>query len=207
MHGRYLKTFSHIDSLVPNKHNHGGQSALRFERLRDDAINEYFKKVAEHCKEAFLDKELKGIIVGGPAMTKENFLKEGYLHHELRKRVVGIVDVGYTNESGLREAADASMSIIADSEYAQEKGVLMEFMGHVQRDDALAVYGDGTKACLERGQVDTLIISDLLPVDELDEISRLAERFGTRLLVSTSENEYGKMFASAFKLGGILRYR
>jgi len=45
-----------IDSLtsgVAGKHRQGGQSARRFERLRDNELNEYYHRVADHAKRCF----------------------------------------------------------------------------------------------------------------------------------------------------------
>ena len=38
--GSNVRVYKEIRSQVTNKHHHGGMSSLRFERLRDDAINE-----------------------------------------------------------------------------------------------------------------------------------------------------------------------
>jgi len=75
-----------VDSRVPRKHGRGGQSQRRFERLIEIAAHEYFKKIGEMASEVFLNQEdLRGVIVGGPGPTKEYFLNEGYLHHEIQK--------------------------------------------------------------------------------------------------------------------------
>jgi len=56
-----LKTHSE----VPGKTRAGGQSAARFERIREGAKKDHFKKVAEYMKEQFLkNKNLKAKISG-----------------------------------------------------------------------------------------------------------------------------------------------
>ena len=94
--GSRIQVLKHFDSLVPSKHHQGGQSSVRFERLIEIAAHEFFKKVADNATEVFLDRpELLGILVGGPGATKDFFVKEEYLHHELRKKVVTpLVDTG-----------------------------------------------------------------------------------------------------------------
>ncbi|MDP7208113.1 MAG: Vms1/Ankzf1 family peptidyl-tRNA hydrolase, partial [Candidatus Bathyarchaeota archaeon] len=75
----------HISSGVAGKTRAGGQSARRYERLRDMHLNEFFTRVGKHITEIFLNAQnLKGIIVGGPGPTKEDFLKGNYLHYELK---------------------------------------------------------------------------------------------------------------------------
>lgn len=206
MQGKSIKMIANVQSLVPNKHNHGGQSAVRFERLRDDAINEYFKKISDICTEAFLGKELRGLIVGGPGMTKENFLKENYLHHELRKQILGTVNTGYTSEYGLKEALAASQSIMAETEYAQEKLVMDRFWEEL-RSERLSVYGyDPTLSALSGGKMDTLILSEDLDATSMEHLINIAERYGTRIVNVSKDTENGEMFTKTFKVGGILRY-
>jgi len=47
-----------------------------------------------------LGQGLRGLIIGGPAMTKNDFMAGSYLHHELKKMVTGVFDVDHTNEMG-----------------------------------------------------------------------------------------------------------
>ena len=76
------KTIVHLQkthSEVPGKHKTGGQSAQRFERLREGATIEHFKKITEMMKEQFLHLEnLRGIIIGGPSGTVERFIEKNY---------------------------------------------------------------------------------------------------------------------------------
>src|SRR2546427_1740861 len=110
LEGKRISPLKNVQSLVPRKHRMGGQSARRFERLHEQAVHEFFKKIGELATEAFLNRrELKGILVGGPGVTKDTFVKEGDLHHELEKKVLGTFDTGDTDESGVRElVADAT---------------------------------------------------------------------------------------------------
>jgi peptide chain release factor subunit 1 len=39
---------------LPKKHGRGGQSALRFARLRDEKRHNYVRKVAEHAVQHFI---------------------------------------------------------------------------------------------------------------------------------------------------------
>ena len=84
-----------------------GQSARRFERLRDNELNEYYRRVAEHAHTVFIDQfNVKGLIVAGPGPTKENFLKEEYLDYRLQKNVIITMDTSYSGSEGVREIRD-----------------------------------------------------------------------------------------------------
>jgi peptide chain release factor subunit 1 len=205
--GSNIQVHAEIKSRVPNKHHHGGMSSLRFERLRDDAINEYFKKISERCTEAFLGQGLKGLIIGGPAMTKNDFVAGGYLHHELRKMVTGVFDVDHTDEIGLKEAVAAAEGQLTTCHYVQEKKVLDRFWSEAGG-DGLEVSGmDETLSRLKLGQVQTLILSDSLDIETIEGLKNIADQYDTEVLLIGEEEDFGKMFTSKIKIGGILRYK
>ena len=164
--GTRIKVLKHFDSLVPSKHHQGGQSSVRFERLIEIAAHEFFKKVADNATEVFLTRpELLGILVGGPGATKGFFVKEEYLHHELRKKVVSpLVDTGYTDESGLKELVDAAQGAIVDMQITSEKEMVQRLFREIRKTDGgLSAYGeDMVRHVAELGAVDTFLISSEL---------------------------------------------
>ncbi|MBQ7978844.1 MAG: peptide chain release factor aRF-1 [Candidatus Methanomethylophilaceae archaeon] len=162
--GSRIQVLKHFDSLVPSKHHQGGQSSVRFERLIEIAAHEFFTKVADKCTEYFLDRpELLGILVGGPGYTKEFFVKEEYLHHELRKKVVTpLVDTGYTDESGLRELVQNSQNILTGLQLSREKVFMQRLFTEIRKaDGGLSAYGEQeVRNCLDAGAVDMVLLSD-----------------------------------------------
>ena len=156
----------HFDSLVPSKHHQGGQSSVRFERLIEIAAHEFFKKVADNATEVFLDRpELLGLLIGGPGATKDFFVKEEYLHHELRKKVcMPLVDTGYTDESGLRELVENAKNIITDMQLTKEKEYMQRLFTEIRKTDGgLSCYGEEeVRQATDMGAVDTLLISESL---------------------------------------------
>ena len=205
--GSKIQVHGDIKSRVPNKHHHGGMSSLRFERLRDDAINEYFKKISERCSEAFLGHGLKGVIIGGPAKTKNDFMAGTYLHHELRKMVTGVFDVDHTNETGLKEAVTAAEGQLTTCHYVQEKRILDRFWSEAGN-DGLKVSGmEETMNRLKAGQVQTLILSDSLELETIEGLKNIADQYDTEVLLIGEEEDFGKVFISTVKIGGILRYK
>jgi peptide chain release factor subunit 1 len=164
--GSRIQVLKHFDSLVPSKHHQGCQSSVRFERLIEIAAHEFFVKVADNCTEVFLNRpELLGILVGGPGATKEFFVKEEFLHHELRKKVVSpLVDTGYTDESGLRELVENAKDIIIDMQLTKEKMYMQRLFSEIRKaDGGLSCYGENeVRAATDMGAVDILLLSEAL---------------------------------------------
>ena len=104
---------------------------------------------------------LKGIILGGPGPTKEDWLKGSYLHHELRDKVLTTVDTGYTGHEGVKEVVNRSRSFLEQVRYMQERKVVQEFLKHLGEDDGLATYGEEEVIqALKSVNVYTVLVSD-----------------------------------------------
>ena len=165
LNGKRIVPIKNLQSLVPSKHGRGGQSARRFERLIEVAAHEYYKKVADIVNEAFLaEKDLKGIIVGGPGPTKDFFVKSEYLHHELQQKILESFDTGYTDEYGLKELVEKARETLRSLDLMREKDIIQKLFEEIRKPQGgLAIYGeDQVKNALIMGAVDTLILSESL---------------------------------------------
>jgi peptide chain release factor subunit 1 len=160
--GKRVDILKHLTSGVPGKHKAGGQSQRRFDRLIDLAAHEFKKRIGEHMNEAFLSiEDLKGIVIGGPGHTKEEFLKGDYLQYELKNKVITTVDTSYTGDFGIREVIDKSMDILEEIDVMQEKQLVQKFLKELINDHGLASYGEeDVRKNLQMGAVDTLLISE-----------------------------------------------
>ena len=162
LRGRRLEVVKHITSGVPGKHHKGGQSARRFQRLREMKLLNYFARVGKHANEIFLKvPDLKGLIIAGPGPTKYDFAERDYLDYRLRQKIVAILDTAYTEEYGVREVVEKAPKIMEKVRYVEEKRLMQKFLYHVGHDTGLAVYGESAvRECLKLGAVDTLLISE-----------------------------------------------
>jgi len=151
-----------ISSGVAGKTRAGGQSSRRYERLREMYLNEYYQRVGQYMTDIFLNvPHLRGIIIGGPGPTKEDWSKGGYLHHELRDKVLTTVDTGYTGHEGVKEVVNRSRSFLEQVRYMQERKVVQEFLKHLGEDDGLATYGEQEVIqALKSMNVYTVLVSD-----------------------------------------------
>jgi len=162
--GKSLEIVDELTSGVPGKHRAGGQSARRFERIIEQLAHEFYKRVGEHANKILLGiDDLKGIVVGGPGPTKEEFVKGDYLHYMLKDKVIAVVDVGYSGEAGIYELVRRSSDILKEVEFFREKKIVQDFLKHIARDTGLATYGlREVEDALIKGAVDTLLISEEL---------------------------------------------
>ncbi|HLP80053.1 MAG TPA: peptide chain release factor aRF-1 [Acidobacteriota bacterium] len=206
--GSKIQVLVKTHSEVPGKTRAGGQSSLRFARQREGAAKEHYRKIAEYMKEQLLPlKNLKGIIIGGPGVTINDFMNESQLTGELQKKVLGTKDLGYTDEFGLQELLDKSQDLLSAEAVADEKKYMQRFLEMLAKDEKKVAYGrDEVRKMLELGAVDLLMISESLDDTVIDEYNALAEAMGTKIMLITVDTREGEQLRELGKFAAILRY-
>ena len=162
LQGRRLEIVMELTSGVPGKTRAGGQSARRYERLRDMRLQEYFTRVGHHANETFLPVEnLKGLIIGGPGPTKYDFAKGEYLNYTLKDKIIDVIDTSYVEEQGVKEIVNKAPEIMRKIRYVEEKKLVQQFLYEIGHDTGMVTYGEEeVRKALETGAVKTLLISD-----------------------------------------------
>ena len=160
--GKRADIIKDITSGVAGKTRAGGQSARRYERIRQMHLNEYFTRVGKYMTEIYLDApDLKGIIVGGPGPTKEDFLKGNYLHYEIKDKILTTVDTGYTGREGVKEVVARSREFIRNVRFYEERKIVQDFLYNVGQETGLATYGEREIIqALKANNVRTLLLSE-----------------------------------------------
>ena len=162
--GKQIDVIRHLHSTVPGKQGKGGQSAHRFEQLRRIAIHDFFKRIGDAASEKFLEIEtsdLRGILIGGHSPTKEEFNAGEFLHYELQKKVLGLFDTGYTDESGFPELINAAEDMLQGADLIKQKKEICEFFKELATDSGKVSYGENSvRANLEIKAVDVLLLSE-----------------------------------------------
>jgi peptide chain release factor subunit 1 len=207
--GKTIVPLSHSTSAVPGKHKSGGQSAARFERLRDGAAKEFYRRVADHAQEAFfpIRANLKGILLGGPGGSKEEFLEQGELTQELKDKIIAIRDLSYTGDFGLHELLEKSEDVLAAEEVVEEKKAMQRFFGELSKSSGLAAYGrDAVLAATQMGAVDTLLLSESLSDEDIDYFSTEADKMRSKVLLVSLVTREGAQLKEMGKYAAILRY-
>lgn len=160
--GKRYKIIGHFTSGYSGKFRAGGQSAQRFERLREEEEHTFYKRVSEKLNRAFLNfgDDLEGIIIGGPGMTKQFFLDTGEVDHRLKKKIIGQIDTSYTDESGIRELVQKAEDLLKDTDMMKERKIVNDFLSELAK-EGLATYGEKeVMKALDLGQVEKLLVSE-----------------------------------------------
>ncbi len=165
LRGKSIEVVKKIESMVPGKTAKGGQSAARFMRVREGLLLAFEKEVGEVAAEIFKgEKNLKGILIGGPGPLKYEFAEGDYLPFDLKKKIIKVVDTGYAGEEGIREVVARAEDVLKESAYLEEKSIVDKFFKMLKKDDELVVYGlRDTLNALEMGALDSLLLSEHAP--------------------------------------------
>lgn len=210
LEGKQIKVIRTLTSGVPGKIRAGGQSSQRFARITEGLAKEFFRRVSEAMKEIFFDMpKLKGILIGGPMPTKEDFMSEGELVTKLKEKVIALKDIGYVDEHGLELLVEESEQDIASQELIKEKNLLAKFFETLGKNPHKAVYGpERVRLALQRGAVERLLISKkVIKNPESREFEQLAINIGAETTVISTEHTDGEQFFNLTKgYGAILRF-
>jgi peptide chain release factor subunit 1 len=156
-----VETIKKMESTVPSKTVKGGMSQSRYDGIREDALNEFFKKVAALAAESLLkEKNLVGVIIGGPGPTKETFFKKKYLNYQLQNKVLGVKDIGYTGPEGLDELIQRSQDLLKEAAIAKERDLMAKFYGELKAEGNVAYGYTETDKAVDAGAVEILMISE-----------------------------------------------
>ena len=206
--GKTIVPIVKTHSEVPGKFKAGGQSAARFSRLIEGAAKDHYKKVAEYMKETFLNMEgLKGIIVGGPGPTKYDLVEGDFITNEVKKKIIAIKDLSYTGEFGLEELLEKSQDVLAQEDVMEEKKIVGKFLEILATKQNMVAYGEAdVMNKLKMGVVDTLLLSEDLAEEKIEEFEKASQLVGTNVKIISTQTREGVQLRDLGKVAAILRY-
>ena len=209
LEGKHIEVIQKMTSGVPSKVRAGGQSSQRFHRITEGLTKEFYKRIADEMKNIFFEnKKLKGILVGGPIPTKDEFIDGKYLPTKLQEKIIGKLDIGDSDESGLKEIVEKAKNILAGQELIHEKNVLAKFFETLgENPDLAALKEEQTRKALNYGAVDTLILSKNTDKPLLKELKELAENINSKIEIVSLDTEEGTQFKNMSGIGAILRFK
>jgi len=151
---------------LPKKHGRGGQSALRFARLRLEKRHNYVRKVAEVSAQMFITNDkvnVAGIILAGSADFKNDLAQSDIFDNRLVAKVIKTVDVSYGGENGFNQAIELCAETLSNVKFIQEKKLISKYFEEISQDSGKFCFGiDDTLKALEMGAIETLIVYENL---------------------------------------------
>ncbi|KAG5362468.1 Eukaryotic peptide chain release factor subunit 1 [Yarrowia sp. C11] len=156
---------------LPKKHGRGGQSALRFSRLREEKRHNYVRKVAEVAVQNFITNDkvnVNGLILAGSADFKTELNGSDLFDNRLHAKVIKTVDVSYGGENGFNQAIELSAETLSNVKFVQEKKLLTQYFDEISMDSGKFCYGyDETLKALDLGACETVIVYENLDIQRM----------------------------------------
>jgi peptide subunit release factor 1 (eRF1) len=192
-----------LDGICENVHHltkAGGWSQMRYQRRRDKEIQHFAKEIMAEAVNYFKESNIKRIIIAGRdrmiIALKQEFPKDW------GNKV--IAEVPWDMDFPDKEFIAKIRPILEATERNHEKNLLEKLVAELKR-GGLAINGlDQTKTALERGQVDSVLISQALDFKTTEKLTNLAEATGAYVEFIPKENEVLKNLGY---IGAILRYK
>ncbi|KAL7313758.1 translation termination factor eRF1 [Mucor circinelloides] len=151
---------------LPKKHGRGGQSALRFSRLREEKRHNYVRKVAELAVNFFISNDkvnVSGLVLAGSADFKTELSQSDLFDSRLQAKVIKVVDVSYGGENGFNQAINLAADSLANLKFVHEKKLIGSYFDEISQDTGKYCFGvSDTLKALELGAVENLLVWETL---------------------------------------------
>jgi len=167
----------HKNIVLPSQHKTGGQSAVRFERLRDEAINDYVNQMSEMCVKHFMIENntqslVKGLIIAGPGLIKNDLLKNDLFNLYFKNLIIGCLVTKELNDKTIFDTIDEAKNIIEKNENKDIIKSLDKIKQMISLADNKLTFGhkdivDGLNSCI----IEEIYVDDTF--DKLDQIKEM----------------------------------
>jgi len=112
-----MKQVTSIEESLPNQHTTGGQSALRFERNRDEKIGWYVKKIVEIMIQIYVRDGLfksKGLIIAGPSQMKDLVMTNDLFVQYFKKKLLKVLTIAEISDNSIHKVIAMSTDVLSD---------------------------------------------------------------------------------------------
>ena len=196
--GNDKQILQQISVELPKKHGRGGQSALRFARLRLEKRHNYLTKVTELAVHHFIKNNLvsvKGLILAGSAEFKNDLSNSDLLDARIKSKIIKIVDIAYGGINGFNQAIELSKESLGNLKLIEEKNLLNCFFGHIAKDTGLYCFGiNEVLFALETGAVETLIVWEDIDMNRIEYRNISEDKNDVIFLTNIQLNEDNNFF-------------
>lgn len=153
-------------------HKKGGQSAPRFQRLRDENEEAQIKKVAEHMVNAYWNHELSsvtvsGILIGGPAEFKNKVREHPLIKQFFEPAIVGVVTTGSIDDKLVDKVYYDNKDLFVNMKDKESQRIISEIEKLIERSDDKLIFGlNEARENLAMCLLDKLVISNTVPEND-----------------------------------------
>ena len=169
LQGNNREILQKITVELPKKHRKGGQSSVRFARLREEKRHNWLRKVAELTGQHFITNDfpnVAGLVMAGNAGFKTELSETDMLDKRLFPVIVAVVDVSYGGENGLNEAITLAADALTNVKFVAEKRLVSKFFEEIALDTGLVVFGvEDTMKAMEIGALETMMLFEDLEIN------------------------------------------
>ncbi len=124
----------------------GGQSAVRFDRIREIQRNHYTREVAEVIRQTYMRKNdteciIKGLIVGGVAGIKKEIMDEEIFQQYFSQKVMRVVNTEVINDLTVYDVYNKSCDLLSKLDMKAVSQIIDEIKNLIIDADDTLVFG------------------------------------------------------------------
>ena len=209
LRGKHIELVRDEDFYIIGKTRAGGQSARRYQRIREEKMLEFFRHSGKTLNELLLDDidNVDAIVLGGNTIRAQEFLEKGELDYRLREKVAEvIIPVSVVDETGLYQAMKEASRILKETEIYAERQAWDSFMEDLMKGQNKVAYGEKEVLdALRQGRVASLMVVEE-GFDGIDALIDEVSEYGTELLIFSTQTESGAQLKSFGGIAATLRW-
>jgi peptide chain release factor subunit 1 len=209
LRGKNIELVRDEDFYIIGKTRAGGQSARRYQRIREEKMLEFFRHTGKMLNEMLLDDidNVDAIVLGGNTIRAQEFLEKGELDYRLREKVAEvIIPVSMVDETGLFQAIKEASRVLKETEIYEERQAWDAFMEDLMKGYSTATYGEEeVLEALRQGRAETIMVVEE-GYDKIDELLDEVSNYGTELLIFSPQTESGAQLKSFGGIAARLRW-
>lgn len=190
------KLLKSVTESLPNQHRTGGQSAQRFERIRDERIGWYVKKLLEMMIQYYTKEGVfvfKGLIIAGPAEIKSMLKDHDIFTQYFAKYLLKTVAISEINENSIYHVVKLADDVLDNNSESYQKLKNIDTLVSNDNTMDLVVFGnDNVMLELEAGSLREIYV-DAEYINNLD-IDNINKKTSIHIIdIPEFKTKYGEM--------------
>lgn len=149
---------------LQSKTRRGGQSSVRFARLRQEQRHNYMVKVSETATRIFITDNkpnVEKLFLAGSADFKTDIERSDLMDPRLVRIIGGKYDVGYGGFNGFNMAIEQAKGVMESNKLTKEIEILSKFFEEINKNSNKIIFGfKETMNAYHDGMAEALIINE-----------------------------------------------